>query len=228
MESNVNVAEIAAILAEPSRAAMLVALLDGRMHPASELAFMARIKPQTASFHLGKMLTSSVVTLQRQGRHHYYQMNPDVAGTLETLLSISPMIPVQSLRESTQARAVKKARTCYDHFAGEFGVALTESLLQKGIISEEITDFQLTEQGSAFFTDFGVDLVALRRKRRAFTKKCLDWSERKHHLAGSLGYGIVIKFQELGWVEAMPGSRAIKVTEEGKRGLQEYFEMQMG
>lgn len=225
MEVKLNLSEVASIIAEPSRAAILVALLDGRMHPASELAYMANIKPQTASFHLGKMLASNVILMEKQGRHHYYELNSNAAGLLETLMTIAPSTPVKSLKESNQAKAIKRARTCYDHFAGEFGVALTESLISQGYLLEGKEEYQLTSDGINFFTRLGVDLKELRKVRRAFCKKCVDWSERKFHLAGSLGHGLVLKFHELKWVEPVVGTRAIKVTEQGKQGIRTYFNL---
>jgi DNA-binding transcriptional ArsR family regulator len=170
VETNVNLAEIASMIAEPSRAAILVALLDGRVHPASELAFIAKIKPQTASFHLAKMIASSMITVQKQGRHRYYRLNPQAAGLLESLLTIAPLVPVKSLSELTKARAIKQARTCCDHFAGEFGVAITDSLIQQGLLREQEEDFLLTGEGTHFFADFGMDLNALRKVRRSFSK----------------------------------------------------------
>jgi DNA-binding transcriptional ArsR family regulator len=222
---NINLAEIASIIAEPSRASILVALLDGRMHPASELAYMAKIKPQTASFHLAKLLSSSIILMEKQGRHRYFRLNPGAAGLLETLMSIAPLTPVKSLKEFTQAKAIKQARTCYDHFAGEFGVALTDSMVKSGYLLEHEEDYQITQQGLQLFNDFGIDLAGLRMLRRSFAKKCIDWSERKFHLAGALGYGIVSRFQELNWVEPITGSRAIRITTAGKAGVSDWFNL---
>lgn len=225
MGNNNNLAEVASIIADSSRASILVSLLDGRMHPASELAYMAGIKPQTASFHLAKMVENNMVTAQKQGRHRYYQLNPDAAGILETLLNISPPVQIKSLKQSIQVKQVKQARTCYDHFAGEFGVALTECMLEQNFIIDEDEEFKLTVKGTAFFQHFGIDLDSLQKKRRAFSRKCLDWSERKFHLAGALGQALVLKFEELHWTEGVKGSRAILVTDKGKTGLKEYFHL---
>ncbi|OBA05294.1 transcriptional regulator [Paenibacillus polymyxa] len=229
MSTKSNVAMIASLVSEPSRAAILTALLDGRFHTASELAHMAGIKPQTASFHLAKMTESQVVTVEKQGRHRYYGIqDPEVAQVMESLLSIAPRVPIQSFKQASENEAIRLARTCYDHIAGHLGVQIMSFFMQKGILSEDQDGLHITQQGESFFADFQINLKNTRQKRRSFSHKCLDWSERRHHLAGALGKALLDRLFELHWIEHLPTTRAIRITAEGKRGFKEVFEIEIG
>jgi len=224
MSINPNVAEIASLLGEKSRATILTSLLDGRFHTASELAFMAAITPQTASFHLSKLVEGNLVNVEKHGRHRYFQLaNGEVARILESFLAISPPPEVRSLKQSSQVKLLQEARTCYDHLAGKLGVDLTESMLNAGYLKKEEREFVVTPKGEQFFTDFGIDLSELKRKRRSFSHTCLDWSERHHHLAGALGQGLLTHFFDLGWIVRVPSIRAVKVTKIGKEGFNQVF-----
>ncbi|MCS0788444.1 winged helix-turn-helix domain-containing protein [Cytobacillus pseudoceanisediminis] len=224
MNMNSNVAKVASLVSEPSRAAILTALLDGRYHTVNELAHMARIKPQTASFHLKKMLDAQVVSAEKQGRHRYYGiMNQEVAQVMESFLSIAPAAEIKSFKHASEDKAIRFARTCYDHLAGNLGVEITESLKRKGFIAEENDTFSVTEDGIAFFHSMQIDLTSLKKKRRSFSHKCLDWSERRHHLAGALGNAILEKFLEQNWIQRIPKTRAIKITPQGMKGFKENF-----
>ncbi|EFU40695.1 putative transcriptional regulator, ArsR family protein [Paenibacillus vortex V453] len=224
MNPNPNISQIASLVSDASRAAILTALLDGRYHPAGELAHMANIKPQTASFHLSKMVTANLVTVEKQGRHRYYGIaNQEVARIMETLLSISPPVEIRSLNQALEHKAIRHARTCYDHLAGSLGIQLTDSLLSAGVLSDVGDQFTVTEKGVAFFQTFQIDLERVKKKRRSFTHRCLDWSERRHHLAGALGHALLERLLELAWIQRMPKTRAISITPEGKRGLKETF-----
>lgn len=224
MNANSNIAQVASLVSDASRAAILTVLLDGRYHPASELAYMAKIKPQTASFHLSKMVAANLVTVEQQGRHRYYGIqNQEVAQIMETLLSITPPVEIRSLNQAAENEALRQARTCYDHLAGKLGIQLTNSLLSAGVLSEVGDQFTVTEKGEDFFKAFQVDLRRVKRKRRSFTHRCLDWSERRHHLAGALGHALLERLLELHWIQRVPSTRAIKITPEGKKGLQEIF-----
>ncbi|OEH93552.1 ArsR/SmtB family transcription factor [Bacillus solimangrovi] len=228
MKSNTNVAMVASLVSERSRAAILTVLLDGRFHPASELAYMVGIKPQTASFHLSKMVEANVVTVEQHGRHRYYGIfNQEVAQVMESLLSIAPPIEIKSYNQASEDKAIRSARTCYDHLAGSLGVQLTSALLHSGILNEEQEDFVVTEKGKDFFEGFQINLVEVKKKRRSFSKKCLDWSERRHHLAGALGSVLLERLLELNWIERIPKTRAIKVTNVGKQGLKETFSIEI-
>ncbi|MGG4213447.1 winged helix-turn-helix domain-containing protein [Paenibacillus sp. FSL L8-0638] len=228
MSTKSNVAMIASLVSEPSRAAILTALLDGRFHTASELAHMAGIKPQTASFHLAKMTEAHVVTVEKQGRHRYYGIqDPEVARVMESFLSIAPPVPIKSFKQASENEAIRLARTCYDHVAGQLGVQLMNFFMQKGILSEDQDGLHITDQGETFFTDFQIDLTKTRQKRRSFSHKCLDWSERRHHLAGALGSAILDRLFELNWIERLPTTRAIRITAEGKGGFKEIFSIEV-
>jgi len=223
-QANANLAIVASLVSKGSRAAMLTAMLDGRYHPASELAYMAGIKPQTASFHLSKMADAGIVSVVQQGRHRYYGIrDPEVARMLESLLSIAPPAEIKSLRQADEDRAIRSARTCYDHLAGKLGIQLTASLLKMGVLDENHQQFEVTASGEAFFKNFRIDLDQARAKRRSFSHKCLDWSERRHHLAGALGSVLLEKLLELKWIERLPKTRAVRVTEEGKKGFKATF-----
>ncbi|MFC9541837.1 ArsR/SmtB family transcription factor [Lysinibacillus sp. NPDC056959] len=228
MSINPNMAEIGSLLGETSRATMLASMMDGRFHTASELAYMAAIKPQTASFHLAKLVEGKLVRVEKQGRHRYFQLaGEEIAQLLESFLAISPPPEVRSLKQSSQMKLLQDARTCYDHLAGKLGVQLTESLLNAGFLKLEEKQFLITAEGAQFFTDFGLDLDDLKRKRRSFSHVCLDWSERRYHLAGALGEGMLTHFLSLGWVTRVPAIRAIKVTEKGRAGFKEVFKFEI-
>ncbi|MBH5316719.1 winged helix-turn-helix transcriptional regulator [Paenibacillus sp. GSMTC-2017] len=224
MSVSPNVAVVAALVSEASRAAILTVMMDGRYHPVNELAYRAGITPQTASFHLAKMVDANIVSIEKQGRHRYYGIqSQEVAGIMEMLLSISPPMEIRSFKQALEDGAMRKARTCYDHLAGKLGVQLTASLLENGFISEEKDSFSITDKGNDFFASFHIDVEQVKKKRRSFSHKCLDWSERRHHLAGALGTALLERFLALNWIERIPGTRAIKVTCEGEKGFKEVF-----
>lgn len=219
---DVNIAAVAELIGDPSRAAMLNALLDKRALPAGELAACAGISPQTASTHLARLVKGGLLTLKPHGRHRYYTLaSSDVAHALEALALIAPPAPVRSLREAVIAERMREARTCYDHLAGKLGVGLTEALERREILYllEEEKRYQLTETGREMLIQFGIDVERLQRLRRAFARPCLDWSERRYHLAGALGAALMERLFHLRWIERLPGSRALRVTEAGKQGL---------
>jgi DNA-binding transcriptional ArsR family regulator len=220
MSSSPDASTIASLISDPSRAAILTALMDGRSHPAGDLAYAANIKPQTASFHLAKMLEANVVSLEKQGRHRYYRIeNFEIAKALETLLALSPQPKVNSFKQVTENESLRLARTCYDHLAGKLGVKLMDALVDKGYIIEKSNDILITKDGEIFFESFGIRLDFVRKKRRSFVHKCLDWSERRHHIAGALGHELIERFFELQWIERMEKTRAIRITSAGRKGL---------
>lgn len=222
MEANPNIAEAASLLSEASRAAILTALMDQRFHTATELAYMAGIKQQTASFHLAKLAKANFIKMEKHGRYRYYKLaRQEIAQVLESFMSISGPPEIRSLKQSSQMKALRTGRTCYDHLAGELGVKLTRSMLDAGYLQQ--VDLTVTVEGERFFSDFGLDLKLLRKKRRSFSRACLDWSERQHHLAGALGQGLAEKLFELKWIGRVPSSRAITVTEKGRAGLAKTF-----
>jgi DNA-binding transcriptional ArsR family regulator len=222
MRAEPDFATVAMLIGEPARAAMLAALLSGQALPAGELASRARISPQTASRHLAKLVAGGLLNVTTTGRHRYYRLkNPDVGAALEALATIAPPVRVRSLRESEEARALRFARTCYDHLAGTVGVAITQCMLAQGVLT--MTDeqtYHVSEAGMVWFAEWGIDLYQLRQARRCFAKPCLDWSERQPHLAGALGAAITSKLFERGWIVRISPSRAVRLTEHGREGLQ--------
>ncbi len=223
-----NISNIASLLGEPSRANMLTALLDGRFHTAGELAHAASITPQTASFHLARLTEQGWISTEKHGRYRYYRLaGNETAQKLEQFLAICPVPEVRSLKQSQQMDQLRYGRTCYDHLAGQVGVLLTESLVQQGHLIMKDGAFEVSETGVERFTAIGLDIAQLRRKRRAFAHACLDWSERKHHLGGALGQGLLQLCLERGWIERMSGIRAIQVTANGKQAFRDHFSVEL-
>lgn len=224
MMINPNLVEITALIGDPSRLTMLLSLLGGKALPAGELARSARISPQTASTHLAKMIKGGLLVQESFGRHKYFRLaTTEVATALESLLTISPSKPIRSLRESNQVQALQLARTCYDHLAGKLGVNLTDKLLKDGFLEQSDKDFLLTEAGKTKFKTFGIDVEKERKNHRCFARQCLDWSERRYHLAGSLGASLTQRMFELKWIEYLSDGRAIRVTTVGEKGLFDEF-----
>ncbi|GED27712.1 transcriptional regulator [Brevibacillus agri] len=228
MNTSPNIAEITSLIGEPSRVSMLVSLMGGKALPASELARLARITPQTASTHLAKLVEGGLLQSESHGRHRYYRLaSPEVAHAMEALLTIANPVPVRSLRESEQLRVLRYARTCYDHLAGEVGVALTQKMIELRLLEASGQDFVLNEAGKVKLQSLGVEVDARPKSRRRFARQCLDWSERRHHLAGSLGASLTNRLFELGWIERIPGGRAVRVTPDGAAGFLAEFGLEV-
>lgn len=227
-----NITVIASLIADPSRAIFLSSLLDGRALPAGELAHMASVTPQTASSHLAKLVEGGLLEVEQQGRHRYYRLaNKEIANLIETMASIAPPVQIRSLKQSDQLQQLSYARTCYGHLAGKLGISLCEALIQKGYLSEpeeaHSKDYQVTEKGIQWFTTFGIKLQMQPGSRRAIARKCLDWSERRHHLSGMLGEQLRHRLSELDWIRQKTGSRSVEVTEAGKKGLYEVLSISL-
>jgi DNA-binding transcriptional ArsR family regulator len=217
-------APVAALLADRARAVMLTVLLDGRPLAAGELARTAGVSAATASSHLGKLLDGGLVSVIREGRHRYYRLKgTEVAAVIEALSVISPNVEVRNLRQSRQARALSRARTCYDHLAGQAGTALFEAMLSRGLLEPHKPGYEVTDKGERQFAGVGIDLAAVRASRRKFAGHCLDWTERRPHLNGALGAALTDRLIELGWFERGPIRRALAVTEKGRGGLADVF-----
>lgn len=222
MTANPDLAAVAALIADPSRAAMLSALLGGYCLPASELARHARISPQTASAHLARLVEGGLLSVRKSGRHRYYAISSkDVGRALEALALIAPAQRVRSLNQSLEAQALCRARTCYDHLAGSLGVRVTQALVDQRLIVLHDEIFEVTTTGLAWFDGLGIHCEQLQQKRRAFATLCIDWSERKPHLAGALGAALAARLLELKWIARMEKSRAVKVTDTGWRMLEQ-------
>jgi DNA-binding transcriptional ArsR family regulator len=223
-----DIAPVAALMADPARAAMLGALMSGPPLSAGELSQVAGVSPATASAHLARLLDGGLVTVTRQGRHRYYRLaGPEVATALETIAQISPARPVRSLRQSREAAALAQARTCYDHLAGRAGVELLDALLRSGVLNGNGTGsdarYEVTADGAEKLAAFGVDVAEVRRSRRRFAGACLDWTQRRPHLNGALGAAVTGRLLQLGWIQRGPSRRAIRVTEAGRDGLAATF-----
>jgi DNA-binding transcriptional ArsR family regulator len=224
INSSPNVVEVANLIGDPSRLAILMSLLGGKALPATDLAHAARISPQTASSHLSKMVEGGLLLHESFGRHKYFRLaSHEVAHALESLMAIAPPKPVRSLRESDEQKTLRHARTCYDHLAGKIGVALTDRLLDMKLLEESGSDYVLSVEGMEMLRNFGVEVDADPRKRRHYARQCLDWSERRYHLAGSLGAAITKRLLQLKWLERLPNSRAVRVTKAGMQGLASEF-----
>jgi DNA-binding transcriptional ArsR family regulator len=210
------------LMADPARALMLSALLDGRALPAGELACAAGITAQTASSHLAKLLTGGLVTVETQGRHRYYRLaGAPVAQALEQLAAIRPGSAVAPRALSPEARRLRFCRSCYDHVAGQVGVAIARALETRAfLVPSGERQLALTAAGAAWIASLGVDPKGLpSSSRRGIARRCLDWTERRYHLAGPLGVALLRELCARGWLQRMPGSRAIEVSATGRRQL---------
>jgi DNA-binding transcriptional ArsR family regulator len=219
-------ARFAGHLADPTRATILVALLDGRAWTASELAARARVAPSTATEHLNRLLDAGLVGERRPGRHRYVQIvDPAVAQLLEDISAHlePPARPAGSLRAATAHKALVRGRTCYDHLAGRLGVMLTDAMTSRGLLSQD-QGFNLTTDGVAWLVDtLGVDPVGLRQNRRPVARPCLDWTERRTHLAGVAGAQVCARFFDQGWLERIGSGRAVRPTRTGERAMTELL-----
>jgi DNA-binding transcriptional ArsR family regulator len=224
MSSDVDTAAVAALIASRARCAMLDALFDGGERTAGSLAHVARIAPSTASGHLRMLADGGLVVLEDRGRQRYVRLaGPEVAHALEALSTIAPTIASNSLRASDRALALRRARTCYDHLAGALGVALTDALCAEDILTAG--DLQLTPHGARRLQQFGIDIAQLQRAGRPMTRVCLDWSEKRAHLAGALGASLCQELIALGWIIRTPEPRIVRLTPAGRRGLAQTFNL---
>lgn len=219
-----SVAEIAALIGDPARANILSALMDGRALTAGELAWHARVTAQTASGHLAKLTEARLLAVEKQGRHRYYRLaSAEVAQALESLMALAAVAPARHRPAGPRDEALRAARTCYDHIAGRLGTALSESLARRGeiVLAEGATT--VTPAGIATLRAFGIELEGGKRSGRPLCRTCLDWSERRPHLAGRLGAALFRQSLELGWVERVRDSRALTVTPTGRVGFESRF-----
>lgn len=217
----------ASLLCEPSRAKIVWNLLDGRAYTAGELALVTDLSATSVSNHLSRLLLGNILKVDIQGRHRYYSFaNPEVAYAVESLANLADKKSALNSANQTVQNEVKYCRTCYDHLAGKVGVQITDKLLERELIRLEDRNFIVTENGNLFFGDFGLDVTSLGKQRRNLAKACLDWSERKYHLAGSLGAAILDKMLELDWIRRTKNSRAIVITSLGRKELMNKFELE--
>jgi DNA-binding transcriptional ArsR family regulator len=210
------------LLAVGARSTMLSAMLEGRALTAGELARLAGVTAATASEHIAALTDGGLATVTKQGRHRYVRLaGPEVAAALEALSQICPAEPVHSLRQSRQAAALQSARTCYDHLAGRLGVAIHDALIDKGFLTTE--PYGLTDAAGDGLALFGVDVASLNGRRRALVRPCLDWTERRHHLAGSVAAQLAESMVERRWVVHTDSGRGIRLTPAGGRMLTNHL-----
>jgi DNA-binding transcriptional ArsR family regulator len=224
MTADARMAEVAALVGDPARANILAALMGGGALTAGELVHAAGVSPQTTSGHLGRLVDGRLIACVKQGRHRYYRIaTTRVAEMLEGIMSVAADSPPRHRPTSKRDDAMRIARTCYDHFAGKLGVGLTNVLCMRGHLALANDGGEVTETGIAFLQEFGIDLAAMRRRRRIFCRPCLDWTERRPHLGGSVGAGLAQRCFDLGWLDRMRDSCALLVTPKGRRGFKDVF-----
>jgi DNA-binding transcriptional ArsR family regulator len=214
MSSTPDFASVAALVGEPARAAMLAVLMDGRAHTATELALHAGVTPSTASSHLARLTAGGLLAIARQGRHRYFRIpSPEVGAAIEGLMSIAPRAAAP--RNGPRDEGMRRARVCYDHLAGEAGVRLLERLRERGLVTGRDDALRLTDAGEAWCGRVGIDLGALRARRRGLCRGCLDWSERRTHLAGAVGAALLDRLLALGYARREAGSRVVILAPRG-------------
>lgn len=222
--SGITVAEVAGLIGDVARANILSALMDGRALTAGELAWHAGVSAQTTSGHLAKLAAARLVSMEKQGRHRYYRLSgPQVAHAVEALMAVAAIGPARHRPTGPRDEALRAARTCYDHLAGYLGTALTDTLRARGHVVLGDGAGEITADGAGFLSGFGIDVAGLREGRRTVCRTCLDWSERRPHLAGGLGTALRARCFELGWIERMKDSRAVAVTAAGRSGFGSAF-----
>jgi len=227
MKAGPDIAMVASLVGDPARANMLTALMSGRALTASELAQEAGITPQTASSHLSKLEAGGLVEPEKQGRHRYYRLtDPDVAGVLEGLAGLAARAGHMRVRTGPKEPALRRARICYDHLAGDLGVQMLDSMKAQKLVRQKKQDIELTAEGARFLEknlQIAADMLA--HPRRPVCKACLDWSERRHHLAGTLGAALMTRFSELKWAarDSAPGSRVVNFTRTGEKRFTALF-----
>jgi DNA-binding transcriptional ArsR family regulator len=215
-------AQLATLLADGTRASFCLALLDGRAWTAGELARMAGVAPSTASAHLSQLVSGGLLAEERQGRHRYIRLaSSRVAQMIEDLAGYAPPTPTPtgSLRAVNARTGLAHARTCYDHLAGRLGVLLVDAMAARGLLEQE-AGLALTGQGLRWLSDLGIDVTALRSTRRPMVRHCLDWTERRPHLAGAAGAALCRRFFDSGWITRTGSTRAVRLTPSGRRGLE--------
>lgn len=229
MESLENdFSEIASLLGDKSRAIMLWNLLDGRAYTATELANCSGISLQSASNHLAKLLQKNILSVEKQGRHRYYKFSsPDVAQVIEAMASLLSLQKDYKKIKKPKASAFTYARTCYNHLAGEVGVKITEALISHNIISPLNKEYIVTVTGKQWFLKLGINIDETQNLKRSFAHQCLDWSERKHHIAGALGDVFLETLLKKDWFRKHKNTRELIITAKGKQHLKQLLNIDL-
>ena len=224
MREDPDIARIGALIGDPARANMLTALMSGKALTATELAAEAGVTAQTASAHLSKLAEAGLTEGRKQGRHRYFTLADDEVGAvLEAVMGLAAKRGHLRTRTGPKDPALREARVCYNHLAGEIGVRLYDSMLASGGLQTSGEDILLTDKGDAFARDFGIDLDNLNTTRRPMCRPCLDWSARRTHLAGALGQALLTRITDLGWAKREPESRIIAFSTSGKKAFESAF-----
>jgi DNA-binding transcriptional ArsR family regulator len=228
MVAAANLVEVAALVGDTARATMLAALMDGQSLTATELAYRANVSRSTASGHLSKLVAARLLVVTRKRRFSYYRIAaPLVARMLESIKLVAAIeVPPRHHPRSAHDEALRFARSCYDHLAGQAGVAITNALVAMGHIVLTDEGGELTPSGERFLSTFGADLTSRPQTRRVFCQPCLDWTERRYHLKGLVGAEILRRVLELGWFKRVSGTRALRLTSSGSAGLSELFHIE--
>ncbi len=226
MREGPNIVRIAALIGDQTRTEVLTALMGGKALTATELAGVASVTKQTISGHLAKLIDAQLVSVESQGRHRYFRLaDDDVVQLLESLMGVAHRTGAVRLRSSPRDPAMHKARVCYDHLAGELSVQIYESLLKRDAFVPGKDGLVLTVGGKRFFTRVGIDVEIVRLQRRNFCRACLDWSERRHHLAGALGAALLERLMVLDWAKRDRDSRVVNFSRAGEQALRELFRL---
>ncbi|WP_292898351.1 MULTISPECIES: ArsR/SmtB family transcription factor [unclassified Nitratireductor] len=224
MKAGTDLAQIASLVGDPARANMLAALMGGTALTASELAMEAGVTLPTASAHLARLSDGGLLRMTRQGRHRYYALaGHQVAGMLESIMGVAAELGPRKVLPGPRDTAMREARICYDHLAGEAGVAMFDAFAARDLIAIEGDEVNLTTRGAIYFSGFGLDIEAMLEKRRPVCRSCLDWSVRRSHLAGSLGAGLLDRFIALRWVRREKDSRVIRFTPPGRTAFEKLL-----
>lgn len=224
MKDGPDISRIAALIGDPARANMLTALMSGRALTATELAAEAGVTPQTASSHLARLTEGGLLRQHKQGRHKYLSLASDeVARLLEMLMGVAAEAGHLRSRTGPADPALRRARVCYNHLAGDLGTQLFDALMAQGLIAGQEDQLQLTDSGNNFAAGFGIDIAALSAARAPLCRACLDWSERRAHLAGSLGRALLSRIEALGWADRVEESRVIRFSAEGEAAFRRQF-----
>lgn len=218
------------LLGDPGRAAMLLSLMGGIALPAGELATIANVSAQTASGHLAKLIEGRLLSVERQGRHRYYRLaSTEVADAIESLLVLTARSKPGDKNHQTSAGSLGHARTCYSHLAGWLGVRITETLEERDLLrASDAKTYTVTSSGRIWMEALGIELPSSEISQKKLARRCLDWTERRHHLAGTLGCAMYKRFNDLRWMAPIRDTRAIRVTLEGKRQLWDLLRIPIG
>ncbi len=245
MEGDADLSRVAALVGDPTRTRILLALGDGRALPAGVLANEAGVAPSTISQHLSNLVAGGLLRVEPYGRNRYFRLaGPAVAYALEALAQLAPAVPVRSLRDGTRAEALRRARSCYDHLAGRLGVALMAAFLKQGLIeggdglfhpeaalcdrlavAGRDSGYRLTAKGASVFTGFGIDLAG--PHARPVVRYCVDWTEQQHHLSGWLGAALLERLLAMDWLRRAQRGRVVHLTDDGRHGLQRAFGVEL-